>query len=200
MCASKSTVVFGSGDARPKTAQEPRGRYVTPRCFVDGCYCHTVLLTDPVSGTGLCEFHAAAEDSSTWPKITDILYRSTTREMLKALYVLDLCKHEGYAKCKGAIAAVQKAGLACGMSRDELKLREVEVFKYGQKCVETEMPTAFHYRISMRLVSFVVQQARPADVARNTPDNGMQSLDDALKFLAGELMPSHIRPAEHQAF
>lgn len=181
---------------REQTAQ-PKGRYVRQRCYAAGCLYHAVLLTNPDTGDGLCEFHSAASDPNTWPRLSDILHQIAFREMQHELFVLDGIKHMSYEKCSSQIARVQKAGLKCGMTRDELRLQERQVWKYGQQCIETEVPAAFHYRMSMLFTRHVVNLAKPQE-KQTGPDyveRGMQHIDVALKFLSGELMPSHIRPA-----
>lgn len=183
-------------DKEREQTMQPKGRYARQRCYAAGCPYHAVLMTNPDAGEGLCEFHSAAEISDTWPKISNILRRYEFLVMQHELFVLDGIKHLGYAKCKSQIARVQKAALACGMDRDFVQLQKVNVWKYGQQCVETEVPAAFHYRVSMEFVRHVVNLAKPDQQTRsNYLQTGMNHIDTALKLIAGELMPSHIRPA-----
>ena len=180
-----------------QTAQPSRGRYVRQRCYATGCPYHAVLITNPETGDGLCDFHSSADDPTTWPKLSELLRRPEFARMNHELTVLEGIRHLGYQKCAGQISRVQKAGLACGMERDELKLREVEVWKCGQKCIETEVPAAYCYRISIAFTRHAVNLAKPKE-AQAGPDyreRGMQHIETALKLLAGELMPANIRPA-----
>lgn len=175
----------------------PKGRYVRQRCFAAGCIYHAVLLTNPDTGDGLCEFHSAADDPNTWPKLSELLRRREFLVMQHELFVLDGIKHRDLAECLSQISRVQKAGLACGMKREELRLHENQVWKFGQKCIETEVPACFHYRVTMAFTRYVVNLAKPLErqAGPDYRERGMQHIDVALKFLSGELMPAHIRPA-----
>lgn len=177
---------------------QPQGRYMRQRCFAEGCYCYAVFMTDPVNGRGLCGYHYAAEDANTWPKISNLLRRAKAIDMVRALHALDMSKHLGFKQCEGLIAKVQDCGLAVGMSRNDLQLQQREGWRNGQKCVETEMPAAFYYRVSMAFESYIVQCAKPTGYRgyESHYERGMKHISEAFEYLQGRKMPAHIQPVE----
>ena len=188
-------------DKQPEQSVQPQGRYVRQRCFADGCYCYAVFMTDPVNGRGLCGYHYAAEDANTWPKISNLLRRQKAIDMVHALHELDMIKHLCFKECEGAIVKVQECGKAVGMDLDDLQMQQRECWRNGQKCIETEMPAAFYYRISMEFEGFIVQCAKPTGYRgyESHYERGMKHISEAFAYLSGRKMPAHIQPAGEAA-
>lgn len=188
-------------DKQPEQSAQPQGRYVRQRCFADGCYCYAVFMTDPVNGRGLCGYHYAAEDANTWPRISYLLRRPKAIDMVRALHALDQAKHLGFLDCQGLIARVQECGKELGMAWDDLQMQQRECWRNGQKCIETEMPAAFYYRISMEFESLIVQCAKPTGYRgyESHYERGMKHISEAFAYLSGRKMPAHIQPVQETA-
>lgn len=188
-------------DKEHEQSVQPHGRYVRQRCFAEGCYCYAVFMTDPVNGRGLCGYHYAAEDANTWPKISNLLRREKAIDMVHALHKLDMIKHFGFKECEGAIVKVQECGKAVGMALEDLQLQELECWRNGMRCIETEVPAAFYYRVSMAFESYIVQCAKPEGYRgyESHYERGMKHISEAFAFLGGRKLPAHIRPAGEAA-
>lgn len=188
-------------DKEHEQSVQPQGRYVRQRCFAEGCYCYAVFMTDPVNGRGLCGYHFAAEDANTWPKISNLLRRAKAVDMVHALHELDMIKHFGFKECEGAIVKVQECGKAVGMALEDLQLQELECWRNGMRCIETEVPAAFYYRVSMAFESYIVQCAKPEGYRgyESHYERGMKHISEAFAFLEGRKLPAHIRPAGEAA-
>ena len=188
-------------DKEHEQSVQPHGRYVRQRCFAEGCYCYAVFMTDPVNGRGLCGYHYAAEDANAWPKISNLLRRAKAVDMVHALHELDMIKQFGFKECEGAIVKVQECGKAVGMALEDLQLQELECWRNGMRCIETEVPAAFYYRVSMAFESYIVQCAKPEGYRgyESHYERGMKHISEAFAFLEGRKLPAHIRPAGEAA-
>ena len=188
-------------DKEHEQSVQPHGRYVRQRCFAAGCKYHAVLITNPDTGDGLCEYHSCANDATTWPRLTSIIQRIEFVKMNNELFKLNEIRHRNFDECAYQMSQVQKAGLACGMDYETLRIQSRQVWMFGQQCIEKEVPAAYYYRVSMAFLRYVVNLAKPVE-QQEGPDyveRGMMHIDTALKLLRGELMPAHIRPVEEAA-
>lgn len=198
--AENSTKRNAFADKEHEQSVHPKGRYVRQRCFASGCYCLAVFMTDPVNGQGLCEYHSAAEDANTWPKITHLLRREKAIAMVRALHALDMSKHLGLKECEGLIVKVQNCAKEVGMDMEVIQLQQREGWRNGKRCIETELPAAYYYRVSMAFENFIVQCAKPTGYRgyESHYERGMKHISEAFAYLEGRKMPAHISAAGAQ--
>jgi hypothetical protein len=131
----------------------------------------------------------------------NLLRRQKAIDMVHALHELDMIKHLCFKECEGAIVKVQECGKAVGMDLDDLQMQQRECWRNGQKCIETEMPAAFYYRVSMAFESYIVQCAKPTGYRgyESHYERGMKHISEAFAYLSGRKMPAHIQPAGEAA-